>query len=215
MDKIFKVNQRLEIMLSKKNDAQPYTSRIEEFIHDHMIIAMPMEKGYPVFHGRGNVFYGKVFDESGVYSFKSTFIDKKMSHLPIWIVTMPVDIKRNQQRSFVRFDIALPVVIEYPLDDEQDDLVSLNLTTKDLSGGGLQVICNQKINLGKKIQLILDFPDYGVFQVDGEVVRINQPQAERQLFWIGIKFSGISEGIRDKISRFIFRQQLEQRRKGL
>lgn len=202
-------------MLSKKNDAQQYTSRIEEFIHDHMIIAMPMEKGYPVFHGRGNVFYGKVFDGSGVHSFKSTFVDKKMSHLPIWIVTMPVDIKKVQQRSFVRFDIALPVVIEYPLDDEPDEVVSLKLITKDLSGGGLQVICNQKMKLGQTMELMLDFPDYGNFRINGQVVRIHQPQAERKLFWIGIKFSGISESIRDKISRFIFRKQLEQRQKGL
>jgi len=180
-----------------------------------MIIAMPMEKGYPVFHGRGSTFYGKVFDESGVYSFKSTFIDKKMSHLPIWIVTMPFEIKKIQQRSFVRLDVALPVAIEYSLYDDQDEVVSLKLITKDLSGGGLQVICNQKIKLGKKIKLTLEFLDYGRFQVDGEVVRILQPQAERQLFWIGIKFSGTHESIRDKISRFIFRKQLEQRQKGL
>jgi len=215
LENFFKINQRLEITLSKKGDAQQYTSRIEEIIHDHMIIAMPMEKGYPVFHGRGNTFYGKVFDASGVYSFKSTFVDKKMGHLPIWIVTMPFDIKKNQQRSFVRFDVALPVVIEYPLHDETDEVVTLKLITKDLSGGGLQVICNQTIKVGKKINLTLDFPDYEVFQVDGEVVRVHQPQAERQLFWISIKFLSITEKIRDKISRFIFRKQLEQRQKGL
>jgi len=176
---------------------------------------MPMEKGYPVFHGRGHTFYGKVFDESGVYSFKSTFVDKKMSHLPIWIVTMPVDIQKNQQRSFVRFDVTLPVVIECPVEDEPDEVVALKLITKDLSGGGLQVICNQKIKIGKKIKLTLDFLDNGVFNVDGEIVRLNQPQAERQLFWISIKFVSLSENVRDKISRFIFKKQLEQRQKGL
>jgi len=180
-----------------------------------MIIAMPMEKGYPVFNGRGNTIFGKVFDETGVYSFKSTFVDKKMSHLPIWIVTMPIDIKKNQQRSFVRFDVTLPVDIECRLHDDKDEVVTLKLITKDLSGGGLQVICNQQLKLGSKIKLKLDFSDYGVFQVDGEVVRILQPQFERQLFWISIKFLSIPENIRDKISRFIFRKQLEQRQKGL
>jgi len=180
-----------------------------------MIIAMPMEKGYPVFTGRGNTFYGKVFDESGVYSFNSTFVDKKMSHLPIWVVTMPIDIKKNQQRFFVRFDVTLPVVIEYRLHDDKDEVASLKLITKDLSGGGLQVICNQQIKVGSKIKLTLDFSDYGVFQVDGEVVRILQPQSGRQLFWISIKFLNIPEKIRDKISKFIFKKQLEQRQKRL
>ena len=176
---------------------------------------MPMLKGNPVYHERGKTFHGKVFDESGVYSFKSTYVDKKMGHLPIWIVTMPFDIQKNQQRSFVRFDIAIPVVIEYPLHDDQAEIVSCKLITKDLSGGGLQIICNQQITVGSTIKVTLDFSDYGAFQIDGEVVRINQPQAERQLFWISIKFSGIHENIRDKISKFIFRKQLEQRQKGL
>jgi len=166
-------------------------------------------------YGRGNAFYGKVYDESGVYSFKSTYVDMKMSHLPIWIVTMPVDVQKNQQREFVRFDIALPVVVQCPADDESDEIVPMKLTTKDLSGGGLQVICNQKMKLGKKIQLTLDFLECGSLKIDGDVVRIHQPQAERKLYWISIKFLGISEIIRDKISRFIFRKQLEQRQKGL
>ncbi|MBC8016280.1 MAG: PilZ domain-containing protein [Sporomusaceae bacterium] len=214
-EKIFKVNQRLQIIETKGNQVHQHTSRIEEFIHGHMIIAMPMQKGSPVFQERGKAVYGKVFDESGVYAFKCTFVDKKMSPLPIWIVTMPVDIKKSQQRSFVRFDIALPVVIEYPLHNDEDEVVSLKLITKDLSGGGLQLICNRHFKNGSKIKLTLDFSDYGVFQVDSEVVRIHQPQAERQLFWVSVKFLNIPENVRDKISRFIFRKQLEQRQKGL
>lgn len=199
----------------KDSSVQHYTSRIEEIIHDHMIIAMPMQKGSPIFQERGKVIYGKVFDESGIYAFKSTFVDKKMSPLPIWIVTMPFDIEKSQQRSFVRFDIALPVVIEYLLNDEKDELVSFNLITKDISGGGLQFICDKKIKFGTKIKLTLDLSDLGTFQVDSEVVRVHQPQADRQLFWISVKFLNIPENIRDKISRFIFRKQLEQRQKGL
>jgi c-di-GMP-binding flagellar brake protein YcgR len=202
-------------MLSKNMNGPHYTSRIEEFIHGYMIIAMPMEKGYPVFLERDNVFYGKIFDETGVYSFKSTFVDKKMNPLPIWIVTTPTDIKKNQQRSYVRFDVSLPIVIDYFLDDDQTEAASLKLTTKDLSGGGLRLISNKQISVGKKIQLKLEFPECEVFQVNGEVVRINQPQVERQLFWISIKFLGIHESIRDKISKFIFKKQLEQRQKGI
>ena len=202
-------------MMSKTNNAQQYTSRIEGIIHDHLIIAMPMQKGSPVFQERGKAVYGRVFDESGIYTFKSTFVDKKMNPLPIWIVTMPFDIEKSQQRSFVRFDIALPVVIEYSLQDDQNEVASLKLITKDLSGGGLQLICNENLKNGSKIKLMLDCADCGVFQVDGEVVRVHQPQAERQLFWVSVKFLNIPENTRDKISRFIFRKQLEQRQKGL
>ncbi|WP_378951862.1 flagellar brake protein [Pelosinus sp. sgz500959] len=215
MENFFRVNQRLEIRLSKNIKDQQYTSRIEEIIHNHMIIAMPMKKGYPVFHERGSIFYGKVFDGRGAYSFKSNFVDRKMTPLPIWIVTMPFDIVKTQQRSFVRFNVPLPVEIEYPADNEQNEVISIKAVTKDLSAGGLCVICDQTIKVGKQVNLLLDFPDLGIFQVDGEVVRMNQPQEDRKLYWISIKFVGVHEAIRDKISKFIFKKQLEQRQKGL
>lgn len=180
-----------------------------------MIIAMPMQKGCPIFLPRGKVFYGKVFTTTGVYTFKSTYADKKMTPLPIWIVTTPFDIEKTQQRSFVRFDVALPTIVEYPLNNESDEVVSLKLITKDISGGGVQVICDKKIQEGKRVQVTLDLPNYGSFQLDGQVVRLHQPQEDRKLFWISIKFLNIPNNIRDKIIRFIVRGQLEQRQKEL
>lgn len=205
----------MELKLGKNVNDQQYTSRIEEFINNYMIIAMPMKKGYPVSCESGNLLYGKVFDEQGVYSFKCNFVDKKMSPIPIWIVTAPFDIVKTQQRSFVRFDVLLPVVIEYPTDNEEDEIISIKALTKDLSAGGLQVICNQKLKLGERLKLSLDCSDYGIFEFDGEVVRINQPQADRKLYWISIKFIGVQGAIRDKISKFIFKKQLEQRQKKM
>lgn len=184
-------------------------------IEHYMIIAMPMQKGYPVFFERGKVLYGKIFSESGIYTFRCTYVDKKMNPLPIWIVTIPSDFEKTQQRSFVRFDVALPITVEYLLNDEEAESTSLKLTTKDLSGGGLQVISDQKIKVGEKVQLILEIPDHGDFQIDGQVVRLHQPQEDRQLFWVSIKFLSIPNNIRDKIIRFIVRRQLQQRQKGL
>ena len=177
-----------------------------------MIIAMPMKKNYPVFLEKGTEFYGKVFDGGGAYTFKSRFVDKKLHPLPIWIVTMPSDVEKTQQRSFVRLDILLPVVLEYPFNNE---VVLIKAMTRDLSAGGLQVICDRRIKVGKQLKLSLDCPDYGVFEIDGEVIRNSRPQEDRRLYWISIKFVGIQETIRDKISKFIFKKQLEQRQKRL
>ncbi len=206
----------MEIRLAKASDSPQYTTRIEEIIQTHMIIAMPMQKGYPVFFERGRTFYGKVFSDTGIYSFKSTYADRKMSPLPIWIVTTPFDIEKTQQRSFVRFDVALPIVITYPVENgEDDEVTALKLSTKDLSGGGLQAISEERIKTGTKVKVTLDIPDFGIFEIDGQVVRVHQPLEDRKLFWISIKFLGIPNNIRDKIIRFIVRKQLEQRQKGL
>ncbi len=214
-ERIFKINQRLEIRLSRNPNDQQYTSRIEEFIHDYMVIAMPMKKGCPIFSTKGHEFYGKMFDEGGAYSFKSKFVDKKMSSLPIWIVTMPFDVVKTQKRSFVRCDVLLPVVLEYPANHEEDEIISIKAMTRDLSAGGLQVICEQKIKLGKQLNVLLKLPDHELFKIEGEVVRISKPQDDRDLYWISIQFLTIHETMRDKISKFIFRKQVEQRQKRL
>lgn len=206
----------MELRLSRDTESPQYTSRIEEIIKTHMIIAMPMQKGYPVFFEKGRTFYGKVFSDTGIYSFKSTYADRKMSPLPIWIVTTPFDMEKMQQRSFVRFDVALPIVITYPIESgEEDQVKTLRLSTKDLSGGGLQAISEERIKISTKVKMTLDIPDFGVFELDGQVVRVHQPLEDRKLYWISIKFLGIPNNIRDKIIRFIVRRQLEQRQKGL
>lgn len=180
-----------------------------------MIIAMPMKKAYPLFLERGSLFYGKAFDGAGAYSFKSYFVDKKMNPLPIWIVTMPFDVVKTQQRSFVRLDVALPILIEYSSENPKDEMVWIKAKTKDLSAGGLQIVTEEKIKLGKQLKVILELPEYGVFEIDGEVLRMTQPQADRKLYWTSIKFIGIQETVRDKISKFIFKKQVEQRQKRL
>lgn len=215
MENILRVNQRLEIMFSKNLNNPKFASRVEEIESDHMIIAMPMQKGHPIVLESGRGFFGKIFDESGVYIFKSKFINMRMSPLPVWIAAMPYDIEKTQQRDFVRFDVSQPLLIEYYLDNDQENLVSLKVITKDLSGGGVQAVCEQPIQVGTKVKMVVFLSDYGDVEVDGEVIRVNRPQLDRKLYWISIKFIGARNTIRDKISRFIFKKQLEQRQRGV
>lgn len=215
MEELLKINQRVEIMLSQNSNAPHFTSRIEEMLPDKIIFAMPMQKGHPVLLERGRSFYGKIFDESGIYFFKSNFLDKKMSPLPVWIAEIPHDIEKIQQRAFVRFDISQPLKIEYFLDTNEETPLSFQVNTKDLSGGGLQAICDQPIKLGTKVKMLLTLSEGGDFEVEGEVVRVCKPQMDRQLFWVSVKFVNVRDNIRDKIVRFIFKKQLEHRKKGL
>ncbi len=215
MEQIVKVNQRLEIMLSKNINTPRFTSRVEELTSDEMIIAMPMQKGRPIILESGRGFYGKIITESGVYIFKSKFLSKRMYPLPVWIVAMPYEIEKTQQRAFVRFDVSQPLQIEYFLDDDAEKAITQKVMTRDLSGGGLQAICEQQIKIGTKVNMMLTLPEDGDLEVDGEVIRVQKPQEDRQLFWISIKFVDTRNIVRDKISRFIFRKQLEHRQKGL
>jgi c-di-GMP-binding flagellar brake protein YcgR len=215
LEQILKVNQRLEIMLSPNINTPRFASRVEEIASNEMVIAMPMQKGRPIFLESGRGFYGKIITEGGVYFFKSKFITKRMHPLPVWIAAMPYEVEKMQQRAFVRFDVSQPLQLEYFLDDDVDNAITLKVMTRDLSGGGLQAICEQSIPIGTKLKMAVTLPEDGELELDGEVIRVQKPQEDRQLFWISIKFVGVRNIVRDKISKFIFKKQLEQRQKGL
>ncbi|MEN6413172.1 MAG: flagellar brake domain-containing protein [Veillonellales bacterium] len=213
-ERILKINQRVEIMFGKKSEQQ-YHSRIEDITPTTIILAMPMDKSVPVLLSPGTVFFGKAIDNGAVYHFTSTFIDKKILPLPVWIASPPRDIRKIQQRAFVRIDAVLPVNIEIEDEAEENSVRLLQVFTRDISGGGIQAICKEPLKLGSQLRLQIDIPEFGRVETIGKVVRMEQPQDLRNLFWISIKFIDIPEGIRRKIIKFIFKKQLEHRQKGL
>lgn len=172
-----------------------------------------MCKGYPKILRTGDVFWGKVIDKASAYRFKCRFLDKKMHPLPVWKVSMPYDIEKIQMREFVRIDAMVAVYIQNMPNGE--DVKPLKLFTKDISGGGLQLVAREKIKIGSKLQMNIEIPDFETINAIGEVVRVEQPQADNLLFWIGIRFLDIQEKDRNKIIKFVFKKELEIRRKEI
>lgn len=210
----FRINQRLEIMLHNQKKVEHYPSRIEELTPQYMAVAMPMSKGHPIILNAGEIFHGKTTAGGAVYQFTSVFKEKKLKPLPLWVVSLPYDIRKIQQRAFVRIAIAIPLELQI-IDEQEEQQEPYYVSTKDLSGGGLRIICQQPLPIGTKVLVKIQLPEMGEVQTNGEVSRNEQPQADRQLFWIGIKFLDIKEFSREKIIKFIFKKQLEQRQKGV
>lgn len=205
----------MQIEIAGDKQAEVYHSRIEDISENRMIIAMPMRKGYPVNIGRDGQIFGRIITDGAVYRFKSFIIDKKIYPLPVWVVSPPSDIKKVQQRAFVRVEIMLPISLEF-LNAEEGEPQVLKVITKDISGGGLRIVSKQPLKFGARANLCIELSDTGpAVKAVGEIVRIEQPQAETPVYWIGIKFLHITEADRSKIIKFIFKKQLEFRQKGL
>lgn len=200
-----------------------YGSRIEEVNSDNLVIAMPMSKGYPVMLPRGDNFVAKLIFEGIVYQFMCTLLSKKVHPLPLWVVSLPFDIKKVQLRSFVRIASSLPVKLKIVLPEtgnpvnagEVTENPEYSLATKDISGGGIQVVSKYALKPGAKVEVNMDIPGSGAITSMGEVVRLQQPQPDNPVFWVGIKFTDIQEKDRSKIIKYIFKKQLEQRQKGI
>lgn len=212
-EEVFKINQRLTLILPEKVSVAECYSRIEDMTSEAMTIAMPMSKGYPIIIPNGSTVWGRVVENGQVYQFQSTVTGKRISPLPVWILTLPANITKVQQRSFVRLDIVLPVKIQVMPNEHDGDVPFTDLLTKNISGGGVCLITQDKLKLGTKLNVQLQLPEQEAWIISSEVVRLDMPQNDRQLYWIGVKFLDIAEPIRNRLIRFIFRKQLEQRQK--
>lgn len=175
---------------------------------------MPMNKGIPVILPSGERFKAKFVAEGSVYQFDCIYIDKSHTPLPVWLTSLPTNMISIQQRDYVRIDVALNIHLQLPPDSENGSKLEMSTITKDVSGGGTLIVSKEPIPLGRQVFVSLDIPEFGTLSVTGEVVRLDQPQTDQKVFWVGIKFLNITEKQRNAIIKYVFKVQLERRKKG-
>jgi len=177
-----------------------------------MHIAMPMNKSVPVIPRPGTKFYGRALAQGTIWQFTCIFVDKNMVPVPIWICELPFALIKVQLRSFVRLPAALP--LKFKILSDSGDPVSIGTTTRDISGGGLQLITKKDLPVGTILHLWLDLPEFGPVATKATIVRSDQPP-DTNIYWVATKFTEIVEKDREKIIKFIFKKQSELRQKGL
>jgi c-di-GMP-binding flagellar brake protein YcgR len=141
-------------------------------------------------------------------------------------------LSRYQRRDFVRFDTLLPVFID-PLtgvenaggmsDTEAVRLVgdrklsgtaageeALGGFTLDISGGGMRFFLNRMLELGSVAGCEILLDDANRITATMRVIRCERDLHEGQNI-MGARFIGIQEGLRERIIKYIFAEQLKRR----
>ncbi|MDI3543371.1 MAG: hypothetical protein PWP57_976, partial [Candidatus Atribacteria bacterium] len=114
------------------------------------------------------------------------------------------EVKREQRRNYVRINVAHPIVIK------KGDK-SFSGCTKNLSGGGAQATFNEERNfleVGEEILFSLSLPNTQIIG-KARVIRKDGP------FCYALQFAEISDQDREEIIHYVFKQQIELRKKGL
>ncbi len=206
----FKVNLRLDIMLTDDPGAERFPSKVEAISEGRLEFAMPISKGVPILLSPGDAFCGRVVLDGTVWLFTSTFLDKRFLPVAVWVVTPPADFARIQLRSFVRLETALTATVGVAGSSQPP----LKAITKNISGGGAKLAVKEPLDPGARVELAVELPDTGSLQAFGEVVRVEHDE-KRDFYIVAVKFVEVSERERDKIIKYIFRRQLARRQKGL
>jgi len=208
----FQPYQKIEIIyegptgLEKMN----YYSRIEEMSDDSLSIAVPYNHGLYLVPRVGAEFKAMVITEKGLYAFETKLLEYISAPVPQWVIPMPAMINKIQRRSFVRLNTSIYVTIGAP----DDTMTRKSRLTKNISGGGLQLLSDMPIAVGENMTITFPINDITV-EAEGTVVHTIPPTSPNDNFRMGVQFVRIEEKAREALVKYIFQKEVELKRKGL
>lgn len=204
------LGQRVELELLREGWKGIYKTRVEDVDGDKLRIGVPYARGRLIPIKNGEQVAVIFADQVAAYRFIATIENTEYEHLALFDITHPQkeNIQRIQRRKHVRVDIMCPCAFRRLGQDEE-----LNkCVTVDFSGGGVKFISKIKIESGTKLYLLIELPILNL-ECTGEVIRTLDDGPKR--YDVCVKFLELDQAIVDKLVSWVFKYQLELRKKGL
>ena len=113
-----------------------------------------------------------------------------------------------EKRKFMRLDINVVVLWSKVAGSSQDAADSRNMT-KNISGGGICLIVNEKVELGDRISLNIELPTSKIIRAEGRVFFTKDfsivGRENYKKYEACIEFTDISEEDREEVEQFVFK----------
>lgn len=235
-----KVWETLEILVGDERDPGRYTARIEDFMNGGIVITAPIfVEGKSLLRNGCDVLVNITRDDA-VYQFASNI---RQSSRPggSSILAPPKSIRRVQRRLFCR--VQTSEKLEYALidptmdwEDYDEKLVWHKSSCRDLSGGGMLISLEDKVESGQL--LLLKVTSFKANNLPGMIVGVcRRVFAQDDRILTGIEFVGTNRlrkyftqtqlkrlppeatkfdnAAQDRLVTFTFNRQIDLRNKGL
>ncbi len=132
------------------------------------------------------------------------------------VIDPPAEAEKNERRSFYR--LLTRIVPRYAAlvgRDGAEEALGENVIL-DISGGGLQMQSKSRVEPGARIHLVFAVDgDPLEIEVSVDVLTVHPPATGGRFYRFHGRFAGVPRGEVERIVRYIYRQQLELRRKGV
>lgn len=192
-----------------ENDRQQLV--ISAPIHKEAVFPMPLQESCALSYA----------DDLAVYSCECR-VDERFEKggLPYVALTVMSGLRRVQRRENFRLRMMLPCSVQrIPQgEDGQPEARVFPCQTIDLSGGGAAFYIKEQLTRGEKVEFTVRIAEYGTLTVDATVcwTRSHADAAGgSRAYSAGVLFNFASTRDRENLSKYVFRQQLKQRREGL
>lgn len=215
------VGKKIEIIIKNPLDNMAKLSFISQFeeIEDreNILVSAPLRDGiiYPIQLGTSlEIFFIHKMD---LFKFKASVINRTTSNiLPFLVISQISDIERIQRRQFYRFERNLDLTFgKFDMITHVESDEKISACTKDLSGGGLCMYTDCKLDIDTIINCEIILDEENKIKFLARVARRTESENSNHKYEIGICYKRISNLDRETIVRYIFIEQRKLRKKGL
>ncbi|MCD8553820.1 flagellar brake protein [Seleniivibrio sp.] len=211
-DKFISVNQKLLIEVKVGDYPGIFDSRIEDVSHkEHIMVSMPTSKGRTVPLAPNTRLHVSYVMDMGRFTFKSIVLDRlKSGTMMLLKIAYPDAVFREELRAFFRVDTRLSIKATVPVKKDDiwlEKLVEAKVT--DMSGGGLKMFTDIPVAKDATIEIFFMGHIEKLDQVKAQVMRCRSVEGK---FEIGVKFVDLHQTDRDRIIKYVFKRQVEQRK---
>jgi len=202
----------LPVKIARSNEKIFYSSTVQDIGDDFLTIMAPLQDGYPLILRPGEAVLGRFIQERRSFFFYTFVLGKHKENEVIFLeLSMPEEIKEDQQRATIRFPILMDVEKSaIPSLQKEEEPVYEKTKALDISAGGMKITSSLEYPVGTvfSIRFSLEFNENGNNQSVHFTTRallVYCKEMEKQkIYHIGIEFIDLKEPQRDKIFKFIF-----------
>ncbi|KAA8675201.1 flagellar brake protein [Clostridium sp. HV4-5-A1G] len=213
----FTVNSRIEIEIG----GEVYKSNIQDLSDDCIGINIPVNNHRYIALKKGDKIAAVYYSGKNIYSFHTVVVGRKIEKILIIMIKKPTEVEVVQRRNFVRvpiiFDVLCAMVPVRKDPHNLDDQVRVfNAYSVDMSGGGMKVVVNDKLEYKLQIDdiIMVTIPmENDSLTVKGKIVRIDRNKDNSKLI-LGLAFTDLDKMSRERIIRLLFQIMREHIKKG-
>lgn len=150
-----------------------------------------------------------------VYRFQSN-VRMVQTDEDAFVIEHPREAERTERREFYRLVTRITPRRCALLDDEGREVKQIPTVILDLSGGGVLMQATEFVTPGARIRLLFELDgDPLEMDVAAIVLSGNRPASNARQFRLHCQFLELSKSEMERLVRFIYRQQVALRRKGV
>lgn len=210
-----KIKQKVRIARADLNKEEDwYLTDVQDVGENEFCVSIPFQGVMPLVLKNGELVKISMANEGERIEFKSRVIGWRADNIPLYVLSLPDEYTRVQQREFVRIPAMIDVCYaEVPESGKEPAFI--NSHSLDLSAGGIRIVAKKNYPKGAHLLVRFSLPlENGPVELNllGTVVRTQPVEGSKTRFQVALKFIDIKRKQQDLIFRYIFNKMLEPRR---